>query len=180
MSDIIGKDAAKAALDALIPQLQATLQTARTKPALDRMKAIERVKTQLSDFIKSTRPANVGDAAEAKAVRDIDQIALDLHTQLTADQVEAGVGALTAGAARLRALTGALDQQTARVSAAAKSVSLQPVKSAVDSMTGMVQSIKSLKSTLKADKPDEAAVAQKIDALVTQFEALRTSVSAVA
>jgi hypothetical protein len=178
MNDIVGKDAARTALDSLIPRLQTALQNARNASPIDRIRAIEAAKTQLSDFFKATRASNLGDAAEVQAVRDIDQIAMDMHTQLTVEQVDLGVGALTAGAARLRALAGALDQQTARVSSAAKSVSLQPVKSAVDSMTSMVQSIKSLKTTLKTSKPDEAAVAQKIDALVAQFEALRASVSA--
>jgi hypothetical protein len=178
MSDIVGKDAARAALDALIPRLQASLQAARTASPLDRMKAMEAAKAQLSGFFNSTRPANLGDPAEVKAVRDIDQIAFDMLTQLTVDQVDLGVGALSDGAARLRSLTTALDRQTATVSSAAKSVSLQPVKKAVDSMTAMVQSIKDLKKGLKADKPDEAAVAKTIDDLVAKFEALRSAVSA--
>lgn len=180
MSDIVGKDAAKAALETLIPRLQQALQAAQTASPQDQVRAMESAKSQLNDFFNSTRAQNLADPAEVKAVRDIDQIAFDMMTQLTVQQVTVGVAALTAGAARLRSLTGSLNQQTATVSSAAKSVSLQPVKKAVDSMTAMVNSVKALKTSLKADKPDEAAVMKKIDDLVAQFEALRTAVSGVA
>jgi hypothetical protein len=177
VSEIIGQGPAGAVLEALMASLEVSLQAVQNAAPLDRIKAIEAAKKRLMDFSDSTRAQNLADPAEVKAVRDIDQLALDTISSLTVQQVDLGVGALQQGARRLRTLTGALNQQTAGAATAAKSIALQPVKKAVETMTAMVNSVKALKANLKAADPDEAKVAAEIDKLVSQFETLRRAVT---
>lgn len=180
MSDIVGPVAAQAALEALMPSIEASLEAAKSAAPSARIAAIEKAKTRLSDFFNSTRPQNLADPAEVAAVREIDTIAHQALTKLTVQQVDLGVSAIKQASQRLKTLTAALDQQTAATASAAKSVALQPVKKAVDTMATMVNSVKALKANLSAADPDQAKAATEIDKLVAQFETLRKAVSGTA
>lgn len=179
MSEIVGIGPAQAALQPLLDSVEAAVRAASGLAPDARDAAITAQKNRLAAFRKSTRAADLTNASEVQAVAAVDKIALDLELELGAQQIEQDLQLLEQGAERLRQLTGSLDAVTGRNRAAAASIGLKPVKAAVDQMTAMVQSVKDLKKNLKSDKPDEAAVAKKIDDLVTQFEALRTAVSAV-
>lgn len=177
MSDILGPAAAASILDALLPSLEASLQAAQGLGAVEQMKAIGTVKRRLSDFADSTRAQNLADAAEVQAVREIDELVLEVISRLTVQQVSIGIAALQDGAARLRELTAALDLQTTVITGAAKSIALQPVKKALDTMTAMVGSVKALKANLKTADPDEAQAIAEIDRFIEQFEVLRRTVT---
>jgi hypothetical protein len=177
MSSIIGPVAAKAVLDALMPSIEASLEAARGASAAVRIAAIEAAKTKLSDFFNSTRAQNLADPEEVEAVGQIDSIAHDALSKLTVDQVDLAVDAIEQASQKLKTLGATLDQTTATTASAAKSVALQPVKKAVDTMTAMVNSVKALKANLSGTDPDQAKAASEIDKLVAQFEALRAAVS---
>ena len=177
MSSIIGPAAAKAALNALLPSIQASLQAVTGAAPAVAIPAIEAAKKKLSDFFNATRPQNLADPVEVAAVREIDTIAHDIVSQLTAQQVGLAVAAIVQGSQRLTGLTTALDQQSAATSSAAKSVALQPVKKAVDNMMALVASVKAIRLNLSGADPDQAKAITEIDKLVAQFETLRKAVS---
>lgn len=178
MTDIVGPAAARMVLDALLPGIEASLAAvpAGATPT-EKMAAMEAAKTRLRDFFNGTRPQNLADQAEVDAVRKIDGIAFDAFSNLTAQQVDLGVGTIKQASQQLQALTASLNQQTASTSSAARSVALLPVKKAVDAMTAMVNSVKALKNNLSSADPDQAKAATEIDALVAQFETLRKAVN---
>jgi len=177
MSEIVGVEAARAVLEAMLPGIRASLEAARGLPADQRRNAIGQIQARLRDFANSTRAARLSDAKEVAQIAEIDQIARDLHSRISADQIETSLTELESGAARLAALAARLGNLTSDNRAAAKSISLDPVKKAVDTMTAMVDSVKALKSGLKADDPDEARVAAEIQKLVDQFQTLRAAIS---
>jgi hypothetical protein len=174
MSDIIGAAAAAAELNSLVAQIQASMRAAPGDRA-----TIDNAKASLRAFTTRTRPADPLNDDEMKAVDDVNDIAFDMLADLGLQQIAAGVAGLQRGADRLGALGTQLGEQAAGNQAAADSISLKPVKQAIDSMTGMVNSVKSLKANLKADDPDEARIAAEIDKLVAQFETLRTAVGQI-
>lgn len=176
MTIIKGPDAAAAALNLLLPSLQASLAAAQSGSVDDRLDAVEAVKQQLRDFANSTSPVNLADPAEIAAVEKIDDVARDLHSTLTAGEIETGIASIAAAAGKLRTLSGQLDQLATTNEHAAKSIALDPVRKAVDTMTAMVDSVKSLKANLSEDDPDEAQVAAEIEKLVEQFEVLKQAV----
>jgi hypothetical protein len=177
MTIIKGPAAAAAVLEALLPSLQASLDAARSVSDDALMDAIEAAKLRLRNFANSTMAANLNDSAEVEAVDRIDKVARDLHSRLTIGQIGMAVGAISATAAELNALSAQLGLLTDATERAAKSIALDPVKKAVDAMTAMVNSVKSLKANLDAADPDEAQVIAEIDKLAEQFEALRTAVN---
>ncbi|MBV9883326.1 MAG: hypothetical protein JO276_09985 [Sphingomonadaceae bacterium] len=180
MSDIVGPAAARSVLDALLASIEASLKAVQGGSQEARTTAMDAAQKRLSDFINSTRPQNLADQAEVDAVQQIDDVALNAFSNLTADQIEAGVAAIQQSNQQLVALTAQLNLQTASTSAAAKSIALQPVKKAVDAMTAMVNSVKALKDNLSAADPDQAKAAAEIEKLIQQFEIVRKAVSAPA
>jgi hypothetical protein len=177
VSEIIGAGPAAAVLEALLSSVELALRAAQGASAVDQLKAIEAAKKRLTDFADGTRAQDLANADEVKAVREIDRLALDAISVLTVIQASVGAAALQEGADQLKTLTGALNVETANVTGAAKSISLQPVKKAVDTMTAMVNSVKFLKANLNSADVDEAKVITEIDNLVDQFEALRDAVT---
>lgn len=176
MSTIVGPANARAVLDALLPGLKASLDAARGRSADERRNVAAAVQDRLRAFANSTTAGNLADPHEVAAVRDIDTVARDLHRAITADQIEASIAEIESGAARLATLAASLGLQTAANRSAARSISLEPVKKAVDSMTAMVESVKSLKTGLSAADADEASVLRLIDDFAARFDALRKAV----
>lgn len=180
MSGIIGPAAAKAALTQVLAQIDAALAAAGPAGSPSYGAAVDKAQRDLEAFFKSTQPADFADPMEVAAVRAIDELAFDTLTRLSLAEMQANVDLLRAGAAKLKTLAGGLDAQAESNVAAAGAIGLKPVKQAIDSMTGIVNSVKALKTNLKADDPDEAKIATEIDKLVSQFETLRQAVSEAA
>ena len=180
MSDIIGAAAAKSALTNLVSRIRSSLETAKGLGASAYAQAVDAAQRDLDTFFKSTKPADFADAAEVAAVRKIDEVAFNLLVDLSLEEMEANVQKLEQGAQKLQAISVALADQAAANSAAAAAIGLQPIKQAVDSMTGLVNSVKALKTNLKADDPDQAKVAAEIENLVAQFQRLKSAVQAAA
>jgi hypothetical protein len=178
MSNIVGPAAARMVLDALLPSIESSLAAVQGAAPAVRIAATNAAQQRLSDFIDSTRPQNLADQAEVDAVQQIDDIALNAFSNLTANQIQASVAAIQQGSQQLQTLTAQLNLQTASTASAAKSVALLPVKKAVDAMTAMVNSVKALKTNLSAGDPDQAKAVAEIDKLVEQFDILRKAVSA--
>ncbi len=179
MTTILGSEAAERELDTLLSTIRSELEAVRNSGVQEQRQATSAAKQKLRDFVKSTQPQNPGDPAEAGAVDKVDQVAFDVLIQLGVQQIQQDIQRIEAGAAKLQALTPALGAQTAANVSSARSISLQPIKATIDSMTTMVELVKSLKSSLSAANPDEARIAAEIQKLVEQFEALRSAVSAV-
>lgn len=175
MSDITDPAAAKAALQQLLDSIEDRLGAAGAPGSPAYAAAVSSAQGELQAFVDSTK-ADLTKPQEVAAMRAIDQVARDLLLDLTLEAMEGQLAKIREGAERLRALGNQLGEQADRNQAAAASIGLKPVKDAVDEMTGMVESVKALKTNLKADKPDEAAIAAEIDRLVTQFESLRKAV----
>lgn len=177
MSDIIGPAAAKTALNTLIAQISSSLAAAKTAGDAAYGAAIDAAQRDLEAFFKSTRPGDDTDNVEVAAVRAIDQIAFDLFMKLSVDQLEANADQLEEGAAKLETLGQALDAAANANVRSAASIALKPVKDAIDSMTAIVGSVKSLKANLSSADPDEAQVITEIEKLVAQFETLKAAVT---
>lgn len=180
MSEIVGSAQARAALRQLLDRIEARFAAAGPAGGSGHSAAVEEARRELQAFVDSSRAADLSDTAEVTAVRAVDQIARDMLLDLTLGSMEEQLAKIREGSTKLEELAGRLGAEADRNLAAADAIGLKPVKQAVDAMTGLVESVKRVKSGLKADDPDEAAIAAEIEKLVEQFETLRKAVSAAA
>lgn len=179
MTAIIGPAAAKAALTTLLAQIEAALNAAGPAGTAAYGAAVNKAQQDLETFFKSTAAADLTDPVEVAAVRAIDELAFNTLVTLSLSEMQANIQVIQAGAEKLKTLAGGLDAQSKTNVAAAGSIGLKGVKEAVDQMTTIVNSVKKLKDDLKADDPDEQAIAAEIEKLVGQFETLRDKVDAI-
>lgn len=180
MTAIIGPAAAKAALTALLAQIEVALNAAGPAGSPAYVAAATKAQQDLETFYKSTSAADLTDQPEVAAVRAIDDLAYNTLVKLSLSNMQANIQILQAGAEKLKTLAGQLDAQAKTNVASAGSIGLKGVKDAVDQMTTIVNSVKKLKDDLKADKPDEKAIADEIQKLVDQFKTLKDKVDKIA
>ena len=176
MTAIIGPAAAKSALTALLAQIEAALNAAG--PAAYGA-AVDKAQQDLETFFKSTSAADITDQTDVAAVRAIDDLAYNMLVKLSLGEMQANIQILLAGADKLKTLAGQLDAQTNTNVASAGSIGLKGVKDAVDQMTAIVDQVKALRAGLKADNPDEKAIADEIGKLADQFKTLKDKVDKI-
>ena len=177
MSEIVGSAQARAALRQLLDKIESRLIGAGPSGGSGHAEAVTQSRQELQAFVDRTRAADLSDTAEVTAVRAIDQVARDMLLDLTLGEMEGQLAKIREGSRKLEELAGQLGDEADRNLAAADAIGLKPVKEAVDAMTGLIESVKRVKSGLKADKPDEVAIATEIEKLVDQFETLRAAIS---
>jgi hypothetical protein len=180
MSTIIGPAAAKAALTSLFAGIEASLGAAGPAGTPAYAAAVDKAQKDLETFFKSTSAADLADPAEVAAVRAIDELAFNTLVKLSLAEMQGNIDTLRQGAERLKTLAAGLDAQAKSNVAAAGSIGLKGVKEAIDQMTTIVNSVKKLRDGLKADNPDEKAIADEIAKLVGQFETLKDKVDKIA
>lgn len=176
MTTIRGAAQARLALDALLASVESSIAAAGALPAQQQGPVFDAAIQRLRTFINGTEAERLTDMAEVQAVAAIDVIARDAALKLTLKQVDSSIAELRAGAEKLDRLAATLNSAAASNQRAARSIRLEPAKKAVDQMTAMVESVKSLKAGLSAADADEASVLQLIDDFATKFEALQRAV----
>lgn len=175
MTNIIGFDACKRALDTLVAEVQADLAAKKNGDPDAYEAAVTDWEGKLFAFANACRAG----PGETDAVRELQTQARRLADEIRQAQMHEIVEVISAASRQIEQAGQAFGRQAASNVEAAKRGRLTPVKEALDSVAGAINQIKTLKKDLKADDPDEQKIATEAQALIEKFETLKKSIEAL-
>jgi hypothetical protein len=179
MSTLVGYEAGRAELDRILANARAKIDAARGQSPQALQNAVRAVTEELVAFTTRTEPKNVLDTEEFKRIQDLDRVADEARRGILFGTIDEIIGRIQDRASQLNQLSKQVNQVTKAANARADKLKLVPIRTAIDAMSSTVDAFKQAKAALSQSNPDEAAIAERIGKLVTEFEALRTSLSRV-
>jgi hypothetical protein len=177
MSDLIGYEAGRAELDRLLSDARTRIAAARGQPA-EALQAVIRAATEeLVDFTTRTEPSDIGDTNEFQTIQNLDRVADEARRGIIFGTIDEIIARIQDRASQLNQLSKQVGQVAKAANAQADRLKLVPIRTAVEAMSSTVEAFKQAKSALTQSNPDEAAIAERIGKLVSEFDALRGALS---
>lgn len=172
MSEIIGFEKCSEELKRLLDDVSEKINAAKDKGSAVFDKAVITEARRLVEFTNQTEAADIFDPVEVENIRKIDDEAEAARKELIGKAAAEIINAMHGRIAVLNQLEKAVKQQTAENERSAKRIRLIPVRNAIDAATETVDAFKKARDALADDKPDEASIKARIDAVVRAISAL--------
>lgn len=179
MNALIGYEAGRAELDRILLDARGRISAASGQAPDVLQREVRELTEELLEFTTRTEPKNILDTEEFKAIQALDRVADEARRGIIFGTIEQIIARIQDRASQLNQLSKQVNQVAKAANAQADRLKLVPIRTAIDAMSSTVEAFKQAKATLTQANPDEAAIAQRIGALVTEFEALRTALSRI-
>ena len=176
MDRIVGHDACKAALTALLAEARADLAAKQDGDPGAFETAVTKWERELVELTQAFRPAPGENRDAIDALVEQADAAADAIRQA---QVHDIIERIDERSREIEAAGSAFGAQALSNLGAAKRGRLLPIKNAIDSLTGTVNQIRTLKTQLDAEDRDEQKILDELEALIERFAAVKESVDAL-
>jgi len=166
MSDIIGFEKCREALERLLAQVAAAIETARRQGPDALQATIDSETDRLVDFAGRAEPIDDRDAADVEEIR---QLVRDVVNGIINAAENEIIGQVEECAKELSELAKKVDRRTKDNEREARNLHLKPVREAIDAATNMVEALKDAKDGLTdGDDDDVKAKIERIIAAIAE------------
>lgn len=172
MSNIIGFAACSKELRLLLDDVSQNINAAKDKGAAVFDDTVIAQSRRLVDFTNQTEAADISDAVEVENIRSIDEQAEAARKEIMGKTAAEIINVMHGRIALLNQLEKTVKQQTAENEHNAKRIRLIPVRNAIDAVTETIDAFKKARDALADDKPNEANVKARIDAVLRAISAV--------
>ena len=172
MSNIIGFAACSKALRLLLDDVAQNINAAKDKGAEVFDDTVIAQSGRLVDFTNQTEAADISDAEEVANIRSIDEQAEAARKEIMGKTAAEIINVMHGRIVLLNQLEKTVKQQTAENEHNAKRIRLIPVRNAIDAVTETIDAFKKARDALADDKPNEANVKSRIDAVLRAISAV--------
>lgn len=172
MSNIIGFAACSKELKRLLDDVSEKINAAKDKGSAVFDEVVIAESRRLVDFTNQTEAENIFDAVEVENIRSIDEQAEAARKDIIGKTAAEIINVMHGRIALLNQLEKTVKQQTAENEHNAKRIRLIPVRNAIDAATETIDAFKKARDALADDKPNEASVKARIDAVLRAISAV--------
>lgn len=172
MSNIIGFAACSKELRLLLDDVSQNINAAKDKGAAVFDDTVIAQSRRLVDFTNQTEAADISDAVEVENIRSIDEQAEAARKEIMGKTAAEIINVMHGRIALLNQFEKTVKQQTAENEHNAKRIRLIPVRNAIDAVTETIDAFKKARDALADDKPNEANVKARIDAVLRAISAV--------
>lgn len=172
MSNIIGFAACSKALRLLLDDVAQNINAAKDKGTAVFDDTVIAQSGRLVDFTNQTEAADISDAEEVANIRSIDEQAEAARKEIMGKTAAEIINVMHGRIVLLNQLEKTVKQQTAENEDKAKRIRLIPVRNAIDAVTETIDAFKKARDALADDKPNEANVKARIDAVLRAISAV--------
>ena len=172
MSNIIGFEACSKELRRLLDEVSQNINSAKDKDSGMFDEVVITEARRLVDFTNQTEAEDIFDAIEVENIKRIDEQAEAARKEIMGKTAADIINVMHGRIALLNQLEKTVKQQTAENERSAKRIRLIPVRNAIDAATETIDVFKKARDALAEDKPDEASIKARIDAVLRAIGAL--------